>query len=43
MVAIRDKVEYAVWGGKLAQRFFVEKNLKKIFDYRHEVIQKIFK
>ncbi len=43
MVAIRDKVEYAVWGGKLTQKFFVEKNLKKIFDYRHEVIQKIFK
>lgn len=43
IVAIRDKVEYAVWGGKLTQRFFVEKNLKKIFDYRQEVIQEIFK
>ncbi len=42
MVAIRDKVEYAVWGGKLTQKIFVKKNLKKIFDYRQEMIQKIF-
>lgn len=41
-VVIRDQIQYAVWGGSLINKIFVQRDLKKIFDYRHQVIQKIF-
>jgi hypothetical protein len=38
----RDHVEYAVLGGSLIQRWFVEPNLKRIFAYRQQQLTKIF-
>jgi ligand-binding SRPBCC domain-containing protein len=37
-----DRVEYAVPGGRLVQRFLVAPDLKKIFHYRHRVLSEIF-
>jgi ligand-binding SRPBCC domain-containing protein len=31
---VRDKVEYAVFGGALINRFFVQKDVERIFQYR---------
>jgi ligand-binding SRPBCC domain-containing protein len=39
---IEDEVTYAVWGGALVQRYLVGPDLEKIFNYRHEVIEKLF-
>jgi hypothetical protein len=39
---VRDRVDYAVFGGWLVQRFLVAPDLKKIFRYRHAVLREIF-
>ncbi|MDB6029984.1 MAG: hypothetical protein JWM16_322 [Verrucomicrobiales bacterium] len=31
---VRDEVQFAAWGGRIVERLFVEKDLKRIFDYR---------
>ena len=37
-----DRVLYTVPGGKWINNFFVEKNLRRIFGYRQQIISKIF-
>jgi ligand-binding SRPBCC domain-containing protein len=37
-----DRVEYAVPGGRLVQRFLVAPDLKEIFRYRHGALSEIF-
>jgi ligand-binding SRPBCC domain-containing protein len=37
-----DRVEYAVPGGRLVDRFFVAPDLKRIFQYRHQVLEELF-
>lgn len=39
---VRDRVEYAVPGGWLINRFFVKGDLQRIFEFRHEMLRKIF-
>jgi ligand-binding SRPBCC domain-containing protein len=39
---IEDQVTYAVYGGRLAQRLFVARELNKIFAYRHRKLREIF-
>jgi hypothetical protein len=39
---VGDKVEYAVFGGRLAQKFFVAPDLERIFQYRHRVLEELF-
>lgn len=39
---MRDQVTYAVPGGSLVNRFFVEPDLKKIFAYREKVMKELF-
>ena len=39
---VGDKVEYAVPGGPLVQKFFVAPDLERIFQYRHRVLEEIF-
>lgn len=39
---VRDRVEYAVTGGRLVQRFFVEPDVKKIFEFRRRKLSEIF-
>ncbi len=38
----RDVVDYAVPGGALVNRFFVRKDVQKIFAYREKVLREIF-
>jgi ligand-binding SRPBCC domain-containing protein len=40
--AVGDRVEYAVPGGRLVQRFLVAPDLQKIFSYRHKALAEIF-
>jgi len=40
---IGDRVEYAVPGGRLVQKFLVAPDLERIFNYRHRVLEEIFK
>jgi ligand-binding SRPBCC domain-containing protein len=37
-----DKVDYAVLGGSLINRFFVEPDVRRIFEYRRSRIREIF-
>ncbi len=37
-----DRVTYAVPGGRLINRFFVQPDLMKIFRYRREVLEEVF-
>jgi ligand-binding SRPBCC domain-containing protein len=37
-----DKVEYAVPGGALVHRLFVQKDVRSIFDYRAEKLRELF-
>lgn len=37
-----DRVRYAAPGGPLVNRLFVARDLKRIFDYRHEELRRIF-
>lgn len=39
---VGDKVEYAVPGGKLVQKFFVAPDLHRVFKYRHQVLEALF-
>jgi ligand-binding SRPBCC domain-containing protein len=39
---VGDRVEYAVPGGRLVQRFLVAPDLHKIFYYRHKALAEIF-
>lgn len=39
---VGDKVQYAVFGGRLAQKYFVEPDLQRIFQYRHRVLEGLF-
>ncbi len=39
---VRDKVEYSVPGGALANRFFVAPDLRRIFEYRTATLKKLF-
>jgi len=39
---VGDKVEYAVPGGRLVQKFFVAPDLEQIFQYRHRVLEELF-
>ena len=40
--AIIDRVEYAPFGGALAQRLVVARDVKRIFGHRHEVLHRAF-
>lgn len=37
-----DHVEYAVWGGTLIHRLFVRRDVQRIFQYRTEVLNRLF-
>ncbi|MGE5219872.1 MAG: SRPBCC family protein [Chloroflexota bacterium] len=39
---VGDRVQYAVPGGRLVQKFFVAPDLDRIFRYRHRVLEEIF-
>ena len=39
---VGDNVEYAVPGGALIQKFLVARDLERIFNYRHEIMSKLF-
>jgi ligand-binding SRPBCC domain-containing protein len=39
---VGDKVEYAVPGGRLVQKYFVAPDLEQIFQYRHRVLEELF-
>lgn len=38
----RDHVQYGVYGGALVDRLFVQRDLKKIFDYRQKRLQELW-
>ena len=38
----RDRVEYAVWGGSMVNALFVERDVRRIFAYRRETLQRLF-
>lgn len=39
---VGDRVEYAVPGGRLVQKWLVAPDLRRIFQYRHEILSKRF-
>jgi ligand-binding SRPBCC domain-containing protein len=39
---VRDRVEYAVPGGRIVQRLFVGRDLEKIFSFRRGKLTEIF-
>lgn len=39
---VSDRVEYAVPGGWLVQKFLVAPDLERIFQYRHRVLKELF-
>ncbi|MEC8896259.1 MAG: SRPBCC family protein [Planctomycetota bacterium] len=39
---VRDRVEYAVWGGSLINRLLVRPDLERIFSYRFEKLEELF-
>jgi ligand-binding SRPBCC domain-containing protein len=39
---VGDRVEYAVPGGPLVQKFFVAPDLTRIFAFRHRILEQIF-
>ncbi len=39
---VRDRVRYAVTGGRLVHRLFVARQLERIFDYRRRKLTEIF-
>tara|TARA_B100000953_G_C17922600_1_gene391234 strand:- start:535 stop:729 length:195 start_codon:yes stop_codon:yes gene_type:complete len=39
---VRDRVEYAVWGGSLINRLLVRPDLDRIFSYRFEKREELF-
>ena len=42
-VIVGDSVEYAVWGDGLVNKFFVRPDIEKIFAYRSEQLDQIFR
>ena len=40
---VTDEVEYSVYGGELIRRLFVARDVEKIFGYRTEKMQELFK
>lgn len=38
---VEDRVEYSVLGGKFVHRFFVQRDLEKIFSYRVRVLDRL--
>jgi len=42
MTVCRDQVDYNCLGGPLVHWLFVERDLRKIFEYRHQVMLQIF-
>ena len=40
--AIIDRVEYAPFGGAIANRLVVARDVERIFSYRHEVLRRDF-
>jgi ligand-binding SRPBCC domain-containing protein len=39
---VSDHVDYAVWGGSLINALFVAPDVRKIFDYRTQVLETMF-
>jgi ligand-binding SRPBCC domain-containing protein len=39
---VKDHVQYAVPGGKLINRLFVSRDVKKIFDFRSQTLRRLF-
>ena len=39
---VRDRVEYAVWGGSIINRLLVRPDLDRIFSYRFEKLEELF-
>ena len=39
---VGDKVEYAVFGSRLVQKYLVEPDLQRIFQYRYRVLEELF-
>jgi len=39
---VRDRVEYAAWGGSLINRLLVQPDLERIFNYRLEKLKELF-
>ncbi len=39
---VRDRIQYAVFGGELVERLFVRRDLEKIFAYRHRRLGEFF-
>jgi ligand-binding SRPBCC domain-containing protein len=39
---VGDRVEYAVWGGALVNKLFVERDVRAIFRYRQQTLQSLF-
>ena len=42
-VIVGDSVEYAVWGNTIVNKFFVRPDIEKIFAYRSEQLDEIFR
>lgn len=40
--SVIDRVEYAPFGGTLAQRLLVARDVERIFEYRHRVLGRLF-
>jgi len=40
---VEDRVRYAVWGGRLANRLFVARDLARIFEFRRRQLAERFK
>jgi ligand-binding SRPBCC domain-containing protein len=39
---VRDRVEYATWGGSIVNRLFVAPELRRIFEYRRSMLERTF-
>jgi ligand-binding SRPBCC domain-containing protein len=39
---VRDRIEYAAWGGSIINRLLVRPDLEKIFNYRLEKLKELF-
>jgi ligand-binding SRPBCC domain-containing protein len=39
---MRDRVRYAVWGGRLVNRLLVRRDIERIFAYRTAALRKLF-
>jgi ligand-binding SRPBCC domain-containing protein len=40
--SVRDRVQYAAWGGGLVHRWLIRPDLDRIFAFRSEVLKKMF-